>query len=159
MHFRVITRSSNNGFSPSSDTMHISRRSQLSTFIFLLCKNSTLKFISSTSKPWKERGTVQHLESESEVAQSCPALCDTVDCSPPGSSVHGILQARVLEWVAVAFSYIFTSAALKPLLDRLACENTNPIPAVECQTLVGKKMTSDAVSNENTASELREILF
>ena len=38
-------------------------------------------------------------ESESEVAQSCPTLCDPVDCSPPGSSVHGILQARMLEWV------------------------------------------------------------
>ena len=34
------------------------------------------------------------------VAQSCPTLCDPVDCSPPGSSVHGILQARTLEWVA-----------------------------------------------------------
>ena len=33
--------------------------------------------------------------------QSCPALCDTVDCSPPGSSVHGIVQARILEWVAL----------------------------------------------------------
>ena len=38
------------------------------------------------------------------VAQSCPTLCDPVDCSPPGSSVHGILQARILEWVAVPFS-------------------------------------------------------
>ena len=36
--------------------------------------------------------------------QSCPALCDPMDCSPPGSSVHGILQARILEWVAVPFS-------------------------------------------------------
>ena len=36
----------------------------------------------------------------SEVAQSCPTLCDPVDCSPPGSSVHGILQARILEWGA-----------------------------------------------------------
>ena len=36
--------------------------------------------------------------------QSCPALCDPMDCSPPGSSVHGILQARTLEWVAVSFS-------------------------------------------------------
>ena len=33
--------------------------------------------------------------------QSCPTLCDSVDCSPPGSSVHGILQARILEWVAM----------------------------------------------------------
>ena len=37
-------------------------------------------------------------------AQLCSTLCDPMDCSPPGSSVHGILQARVLEWVAIAFS-------------------------------------------------------
>ena len=37
------------------------------------------------------------------VAQSCPTLCDLRDCSPPGSSVHGILQARILEWVAIPF--------------------------------------------------------
>ena len=43
-------------------------------------------------------------ESEREVAQSCPTVCDPLDCSPPGSSVHGILQARTLEWVAM-FSY------------------------------------------------------
>ena len=40
----------------------------------------------------------------SEVAQSCPTLCESMDCSPPGSSVHGILQARILEWVAISFS-------------------------------------------------------
>ena len=40
----------------------------------------------------------------SSVAQSCPTLSDPVDCSPPGSSVHGIFQARVLEWGAIAFS-------------------------------------------------------
>ena len=43
-------------------------------------------------------------ESESEVAQSCPTLSDAMDCSLPGSSVHGIFQARVLEWGAIAFS-------------------------------------------------------
>ena len=43
-------------------------------------------------------------ESESEVAQSCPTLCHPVDCSQPGSSVHGIFQARILEWVAISFS-------------------------------------------------------
>ena len=42
----------------------------------------------------------------SEVTQSCPTLCDPMDCSPPGSSVHGILQARVLEWGAISFSII-----------------------------------------------------
>ena len=41
---------------------------------------------------------------ESEVAQLCPTLCNPVDCSLPGSSFHGILQARVLEWVAISFS-------------------------------------------------------
>ena len=41
---------------------------------------------------------------ESEVAQSCPILCDPMDCSLSGSSVHGIFQARVLEWIAVSFS-------------------------------------------------------
>ena len=44
------------------------------------------------------------VKSESEVAQSCPTLCDPTDCSLLGSSVHGIFQARVLEWVAIAFS-------------------------------------------------------
>ena len=43
-------------------------------------------------------------ESEIEVAQSWPTLCNSMDCSLPGSSVHGIFQARVLEWVAIAFS-------------------------------------------------------
>ena len=38
------------------------------------------------------------------VTQSCPALCDPMDCSPPGSSVHEVFQARILEWVAVSFS-------------------------------------------------------
>ena len=44
------------------------------------------------------------LKSESEVAQSCPTLWNPVDCSQPGFSVHGILQARTLEWVAISFS-------------------------------------------------------
>ena len=44
------------------------------------------------------------VKSESEVAQSCLTLSDSVDCSLPGSSAHGIFQARVLEWGAVAFS-------------------------------------------------------
>ena len=39
---------------------------------------------------------------ESEVAQLCPTLCDLMDCNPPGSSVHGIFQARVLEWIAIS---------------------------------------------------------
>ena len=48
------------------------------------------------SSPWSE--------SEREVAQSCPTLCDPMDCSLWGSSIHGIFQARILEWVAISFS-------------------------------------------------------
>ena len=44
------------------------------------------------------------VKSENEVAQSCPTPSDPIDCSPPGPSVHGIFQARVLEWGAIAFS-------------------------------------------------------
>ena len=44
------------------------------------------------------------VKSESEVGQSCWTLSDPMDCSPPGSSTHGIFQARVLEWGAIAFS-------------------------------------------------------
>ena len=44
------------------------------------------------------------VKSESEAAQSCLTLCDPMDCSLPGFSVHGIFQARVLEWVSIAFS-------------------------------------------------------
>ena len=47
------------------------------------------------------------VKSEKEVAQFCPTLHDPTDCSLPGSSVHGIFQARVLEWVAIAFSKFF----------------------------------------------------
>ena len=47
------------------------------------------------------------VKSESEVAQSCPTLSDPMDCSLPGSSTHGIFQARVLEWSAIAFSSVY----------------------------------------------------
>ena len=66
-------------------------------------------------RPWdspgKNTGAGYHfllqcmkVKSESEVAQWYPTLCDPMDCSLPGSSVHGIFQARVLEWGAIAFS-------------------------------------------------------
>ena len=48
------------------------------------------------------------VKSESEVAQSCLTLSDPMDCSLPGLSIHGIFQARVLEWAAIAFGNILT---------------------------------------------------
>ena len=54
------------------------------------------------------------VKSESEVAQSCPTLSDPMDCSLQGSSIHGIFQARVLEWVAIAFSDVSVTMLIKP---------------------------------------------
>ena len=56
--------------------------------------------------PWDSPFLLQcmKVKSETEVAQSCLTLSEPMDCSPPGSSIHGIFQARVLEWVAIAFS-------------------------------------------------------
>ena len=74
----------------------------------------------SWDSPGKNTGVGCHfllqcrkVKSESEVAQSCPTLCDPMDCSLPGPTVPGIFQARVLEWGAIAFSdlhlYIYTN--------------------------------------------------
>ena len=52
------------------------------------------------------------VKSEREVAQLCPTLSDPMDCSLPGSSIHGIFQARVLEWGAIAFSLYSHTYAL-----------------------------------------------
>ena len=68
------------------------------------------RLLCSWDSPGKNTGVGCHfllqcmrVESEREVAQSCPTLSDPMDCSLPGSSAHGILQARVLEWGAIAF--------------------------------------------------------
>ena len=55
------------------------------------------------------------MKSESEVAQSCPALSDPMDYNLPGSSIHGIFQARVLEWLAISFSSFPRLLSHKPL--------------------------------------------
>ena len=68
----------------------------------LATEKGTAKFVS---------GHMLYIQNKSAAAaaaakslQLCPTLCDPMDCSPPGSSVHGILQARTLEWVAISFS-------------------------------------------------------
>ena len=52
--------------------------------------------------PWQNTEVLY--SEKSEVAQSCPTLCDPMDCNLPGSSIHGIFQARILGWVAISFS-------------------------------------------------------
>ena len=63
-------------------------------------------FIMENSKTYtsKKKANSTHVYCCYFVAQLCLTLCDPKDCSPPGSSVHGILQARILEWVAISFS-------------------------------------------------------
>ena len=74
------------------------------------------------------------VKSQSEIAQSCPTLSNPIDCSLPGSSIHGIFQARVLEWSAITFSAIsvLSSAYLRLLIFLLAiliptCASSSPV--------------------------------
>ena len=77
------------------------------------------------------------VKSESEVAQSCPTLSDPMDCSPPGSSVHGTLQERVLEWGAIAFSRTtipssnFTSGNISKIVKTLTQNNVCTVMFLE----------------------------
>ena len=68
------------------------------------------------------------VKSESEVAQSCPTLSDPMDCNPPDSSVHGVFQARVLEWGAIAFS-------IQAILNKK--EERGGLPATEGRSVPG----------------------
>ena len=68
------------------------------------CHPAYLTYMQSTS--WEMLDCMKHKQrtNESEIAQSCLTLCNPMDCSLPGSSIHRILQARVLKWVAISFS-------------------------------------------------------
>ena len=73
------------------------------------------------------------VKSESEVAQSCPTLSDPMDCSPPGSSDHGIFQARVLEWGAIlAFLYFLPFGCFSPMFVSLFCFCCCILPLAPC---------------------------
>ena len=65
------------------------------------------------------------VKSQNEVAQSCPTLRDPMDCSPPGSSVHGIFQARVLAWGAITFSKLFLLCSLKMISEGTRSNETD----------------------------------
>ena len=97
------TRSCTSNEENRANMMLLSRLSGKDSFcleyslIFLLRRKLTATLWATLKKgPWKK--------SESLVAQSCPTVCDPIDCSLPGSSVHGIFQAIVLEWTAISFS-------------------------------------------------------
>ena len=77
----MVLRDKGSGLNP--ETRHTTRNN-----------SKTCKSVKNVRRPWQE-------ESVFSVTQSCPTLCDPMDCSLPGSSVHGIFQARILEWVAI----------------------------------------------------------
>ena len=74
--------------------------------------NSLGKYISWMAPPWY---TISPVAATAKSLQSCPILCNPIDGSPPGSPVPGILQARILEWVAISFSNAYLLAHLKNL--------------------------------------------
>ena len=79
--------------------------------------------------------TVVDLSEVSEVAQLCLTFCNPVDCSPPGSSVHRILQARILEWVAVSFSRDLLDPGIEPRSPTLQTDTlTSEPPVVDLTT-------------------------
>ena len=79
----------------------------INKFLVPVCTEIDLKQLWWREWKWQKprpNSRWQGFISECEVARSCQTLCDPTDCSLPGSSIHGIFQARVLEWVAIAFS-------------------------------------------------------
>ena len=94
-----------------------------------------------------------------KLLQSCPTLCDAMDCSPPGSSVHGILQARILEWVAMPLSnviLIYSNICLLIILYILFCRfyvficDILPIEVFHCEVVkyLGGFSCSDSKPND-----------
>ena len=98
------------------------------------------------------KSTCHHLRSLKVLdAQSCLTLCDPMDCSPPGSSVRGILQARTLEWVAVPSSGVLPNPRIEPTS-----------PALRADSLPSKPRVSRGIHIPailNALGELLEIFF
>ena len=89
------------------------------------------------------------------VAQSCLTLCDPMDCSPPGSSVHEILQARILEWVA-KLQRIFLTQGLKPGLCRLLYWQVDSLPLCHLGSPLYSKKKKFFFLSEHTQFKERE---
>ena len=88
----------------------------------------TVHFIGRSGIENKTKGKVKV-----ELAQPCPTLCDPIDCSPPGSSVHGILQARILDWVAIPFSRGSSQLTSEPRSLTLQADSIPPKPSGKAQ--------------------------
>ena len=85
------------------DGLNVFISSMLFSYLLLIVLGC-LFFLLFSMSYFKESNVLKKVKSESEVAQLCPTLCDPMDYSLSGSSIRGIFQARVLEWVAISFS-------------------------------------------------------
>ena len=112
---------------------------QLQHSFFPIIRQDTGNYFLILKKDLKKSGYYTAAPAAAKSLQSCPTLCDPMDCSPPGSSIHGIFQARTLEWVAIAFStgYYAAAAAAKSLQSYLTlCDPIDvsppgsPIPGI-----------------------------
>ena len=84
------------------------------------------------------------------VAQSCLTLCNPMDCSPPGSSIHGIFQAGILEWVTISYSRgIFLIQGSNPSLLHLVCRQMNSLPLNQLGSLTSSSLFSIHRKNED----------
>ena len=99
------------------------------------------------------------VKSENEVVQLCPTPSDPMDCSPPGSSVHGIFQARVLEWGAIAFSHLLYHSSLDGHLDRFHVLAIVVSAAVSTGVDVSFQLDSWGLSGREPARQRRRRTF
>ena len=97
------------------------------------------------------------LKSESKVVQSCPTPSNSMDCSPPGSSVHGIFQARVLEWGAITFSVLYTKWG-EFISSRLGAFSPQSY-SIFCVHFLLKEQYTISFKQTCTIFEIKEIFF
>ena len=130
---------------------------QTSQLVLLLWKSH----LTATSPLWSQSplSLSPLFASESEVAQSCPTLCDPTDYSPPGSTVHGILQARILEWVAISFSRGSSRPRDRTQVSRIAGRPFNlwatreaqacSLPSCKYSVLLSNQIIPSCLANSN----------
>ena len=93
------------------------------------------------------------------VVQLCLTLCDPMDCGPPGSSVHGILQARILEWVAIPFSRGFSQVRVQIQVSCIAVDSLPSEPISICKTAQKTWISILSIALEEVLDCLRTIII
>ena len=84
------------------------------------------------------------------VAQLCPTLCDPRDCSPTGSSVHEIFQARILEWVAISFFTGYSSPRDQTCMSCIACRFVTTVPPADLSSQTRNQICAPCIGNSES---------